>query len=51
MIHAGSETGGVPNALLDLKSGQRSGDYHEKINADNFETKLKMKLIPHLPPQ
>ena len=48
-INAGSETGGVPNALLVFKSGQRSGDYHEEINGDNYEKWLKTKLISNLP--
>lgn len=41
--------GGVPGALLIFKSGQHTGDYHNDMNADNYENWLKNKLIPNLP--
>jgi transposase len=33
-----------------LKSGTKSGYYHHEMNFDNYERWLKVKLIPHLPP-
>ncbi|XP_045540813.1 uncharacterized protein LOC123722588 [Papilio machaon] len=40
----------VPNALLTFKAGTKSGDYHDKMNSDNYERWLRTKLIPNLPP-
>jgi hypothetical protein len=50
-VHAGGEMGFVPNALLIFKSGckSKSSDYHDDMNAENYETWLKEKLIPNLP--
>lgn len=42
--------GFVKNALLIFKSGQKSGDYHESMNYDNFSKWVFNKLIPNLPP-
>jgi hypothetical protein len=30
--------------------GTKSGDYHDKMNWENFQTWLKSQLIPNLPP-
>lgn len=49
IIHAGGETGFIPNALLIFKSGTKSGDYHSEMNSENYEKWLREKLIPNLP--
>lgn len=49
IVHAGSEQGFVPNAMLIFKSGQKSGDYHESMNFNNYNKWLREKLIPNLP--
>ncbi|CAH2108760.1 unnamed protein product [Euphydryas editha] len=49
MVHAGSETGFVPNALLMFKSGSKAGDYHD-MNYINYEKWLRTQLIPNLNP-
>jgi hypothetical protein len=33
-----------------FKSGTKSGDYHHKMNFDNYERWLKTMLFPNLPP-
>ena len=50
MVHAGSNQGFIPNALLVFKSNQTTGDYHHDMNNMNFEKWLVDKLIPNLPP-
>lgn len=50
IVHAGSETGFVPNALLTFKAGSKSGDYHDNMNFENYEKWLRTQLIPNLPP-
>ena len=50
MVHAGSETGFVPNALLIFKAGAKSGDYHQNMNFNNYEKWLRSQLMPNLPP-
>ncbi|GBP15413.1 hypothetical protein EVAR_80584_1 [Eumeta japonica] len=50
IVHAGSETGFVPNALLTFKAGYKTGDYHN-MTAKNFEKWLRTQLIPNLPPR
>ncbi|XP_046586413.1 uncharacterized protein LOC124292739 [Neodiprion lecontei] len=37
IVHAGSENGFVPNALLLFKAGTKSGDYHDNMNYENYE--------------
>jgi len=49
IVHAGSESGFVPNALLIFKSGQKSGDYHNDMNYENYKKWITEKLIPNLP--
>lgn len=49
IVHAGSENGFVPNALLIFKSGTKSGDYHDDMNFQNYEKWLRNQLIPNLP--
>lgn len=51
IIHAGSEAGFVPNALLVFKSGIKSGDYHDDMNFNNYEKWLRTQLMPNLPPR
>ena len=50
IVHAGSEAGFVPNALLTLKAEGKSGDYHDNMNYENYEKWLKTQLIPNIPP-
>lgn len=50
IVHAGSATGFVPNALLMFKAGTKTGDYHENMNYNNYEKWLRTQLIPNLPP-
>ncbi|XP_046428166.1 uncharacterized protein LOC124183570 [Neodiprion fabricii] len=50
IVHAGSENGFVPNALLLFKAGTRSGDYHDNMNYENYEKWLRSRLMPNLPP-
>lgn len=49
IVHAGSETGFVPNALLMFKAGSKTGDYHNNMNYDNYEKWIRTQLIPNLP--
>jgi hypothetical protein len=35
-LFTGGETGFVPNALLIFKSGMKTGDYNDEMNAGNF---------------
>ncbi|XP_075985598.1 uncharacterized protein LOC142982799 [Anticarsia gemmatalis] len=50
IVHASSEQGFVPNALLTYKANSVSGDYHSNMNAENYEKWLKERLVPNLPP-
>lgn len=50
IVHAGSETGFVSNALLTFKAGTKSGDYHDNMNYENYEKWLRIQLMPNLPP-
>lgn len=49
-MHAGSEVGFVPNALLLFKAGTKSGDFHDNMNYENYTKWLRSELIPNLPP-
>ncbi|GBP14117.1 hypothetical protein EVAR_102787_1 [Eumeta japonica] len=51
IVHAGSEKGFVPGALLIYKSSQSTGDYHDNMNKSNFEQWLENRLIPNLNPK
>lgn len=48
IIHAGSENGFVPNALLLSKADTKTADYN-KMKHKNYEKWLHTKLIPNLP--
>lgn len=50
IVHAGSEVGFVPNALLLFKAGTKSGDFHDNMNYENYTKWLRSELIPNLPP-
>lgn len=50
IVHAGSEAGFVPNALLTFKSGTKSGDYHDDMNFENYQKWIRTQLVPNLPP-
>lgn len=49
IVHAGSETGFVPNSLLLFKAGVKTGDYQDNMNSINYERWLRTQLIPNLP--
>ena len=49
VVHAGSETGFIRNALLIFTSGSRSGDYHDDMNSANFMKSVECQLLPNLP--
>ncbi|KAL4718310.1 hypothetical protein ACJJTC_011246 [Scirpophaga incertulas] len=49
IVHAGSEAGFIPNALLLFKAGTKSGDFHDNMNYDNYTKWLRSQLIPNLP--
>lgn len=46
IVHAASEYGFVPNALLMFKAGEETGDYHNKIKYKNW---IQAQLIPNIP--
>ncbi|XP_063384584.1 uncharacterized protein LOC134670702 [Cydia fagiglandana] len=48
IVHAGSEKGFVPNALLVFSTKSMSADYHHDMNRQNFLKWLQEKLIPNL---
>lgn len=50
IVHAGGEDGFIPNALLMFKANQKSGDYHNNMNAENYTKWLQTQLIPNLKP-
>ena len=50
IVHAGGEMGFIPNACLIFTSGQKSGDYHDDMNFDNYSRWMREKLLPNLPP-
>lgn len=51
IVHAGCETGFIPNAKLIFKSNTTTGDYHHEMNYENYKKWLLEKLIPNLPPK
>lgn len=48
ILHAGNVKGFVPGAFLTYKSTDTTGDYHNKMNNDNYEKWLGNQLIPNL---
>jgi hypothetical protein len=48
-VHAGTEKGFIPGALLIFKSNQTTEDYHKEMNSDNYLRWVQEKLIPNLP--
>lgn len=48
IVHAGGEEGFVRNALLIFRSKQKTGDYHNDMNFDNFSKWVQQKLLPNL---
>ncbi|XP_060808703.1 uncharacterized protein LOC132903751 [Amyelois transitella] len=48
IVHAGSEKGFVPNALLIFSGNNQNEDYHSEMNHYNFTKWVKDKLIPNL---
>ncbi|KAF9821303.1 hypothetical protein SFRURICE_005769 [Spodoptera frugiperda] len=49
MVHAGSETGFVPNTLLMYKSGTKTEDFNG-MNFEIYEKWVRTQLIPNLSP-
>lgn len=49
ITHAGTEDGFIDGALLMFKAKQKSGDYHDEMNGENFIKWVNEKLIPNLP--
>lgn len=50
IVHAGSEKGFLPNALLMFTGTNKNADYHSEMNKTNFKKWVEEKLIPNLPP-
>ncbi|CAH1982636.1 unnamed protein product [Acanthoscelides obtectus] len=52
ILHAGSENGFIPNALLlSAKNIKEScADYHEDMTSDLFERRIEQQLIPNISP-
>nr|XP_042912462.1 uncharacterized protein LOC122272631 [Parasteatoda tepidariorum] len=50
VVHAGSESGFIPNAGLIFRAGSASGDYHGQMNFENFEKWIIERLLPNIPP-
>lgn len=50
IVHAGGRYGFVPNALLVCKSKQKTGDYHQEMNTENYVKWLRSMLITNLLP-
>ncbi|CAF4878539.1 uncharacterized protein LOC125061772 [Pieris napi] len=50
IVHAGGMDGFIPNALLMFKANQKSGDYHDNMNYDNYSRWIQTQLIPNLQP-
>jgi hypothetical protein len=50
ILHAGGHSGFIPNALVIFKSNQKTGNYHNEMNGENYTCWLKEKLIPNLEP-
>lgn len=48
IVHAGSEKGFVPNALLIFTGTNKNEDYHSEMNKTNFTKWVTEKLIPNL---
>nr|XP_049694765.1 uncharacterized protein LOC126054218 isoform X1 [Helicoverpa armigera] len=48
IVHAGSEKGFVPNALLIFSGTNKNDDYHSEMNKYNFTKWVTEKLIPNL---
>lgn len=48
IVHAGSEKGFVPNALLIFTGKNKQEDYHSEMNAQNFTKWVTEKLLPNI---
>lgn len=51
IVHAGSENGFIPGALLAFRSKSDTSDYHGEMNSTNFYKWLVEQLVPNLPPK
>lgn len=49
IIHAGSEAGFVPNALIMFQSETKNGDHHNKLTYECYKKWLRTQVIPNLP--
>jgi transposase len=50
IVHAGSRKGFIPGALLMYQSTDKTGDYHNAMNSENYEKWVRNQLIPNLAP-
>ena len=50
IVHAGGRNGFIPGAKLVFKAKQKTGDYHDEMNFENFSKWAEERLIPNLPP-
>lgn len=48
VVHAGSEKGFVPNALLMFSGKNKQEDYYSEMNAHNFTKWITEKLVPNI---
>ncbi|CAK1542224.1 unnamed protein product [Leptosia nina] len=51
IIHAGSEAGFIPNALLMIAYEPKGGDCNDDIHFNNYKTWLRTQLLPFIPPK
>jgi phosphopantothenoylcysteine synthetase/decarboxylase len=50
ILHAGGRRGFIPNVMFIFKSNQKTGDYHNEMNGENYICWLKKNLIPNMEP-
>lgn len=48
LVHAGTENGFIPNAMLIFSGTNKQEDYHSEMNQHNFTKWMVEKLIPNL---
>ena len=51
IVHAGTETGFVPNAFWAFKAVEDEGDYHKSMDSFCFEKWFNTQLLPNIPPR
>ena len=51
ILHAGSSSlGWVGGAELVFQSKKSTGDYHDEMNSEHFESWFRDQLVPNIPP-